>query len=202
MDSPGTHRALFFQGFRMNEPKSVAHRRGMNHFGIAQNPDGLVPWREAKAPDTTAPGMAVGQLRSCAYCGSMHPADVAAAIRAGAKGHWADFKYGWPHKAYFDGIPNPHAGMREIRTSRSHKPDDEGWEYRPEPRYDERTGERLPDRENWVMYSIAGATTYDKFYTVHLMDATPEDRATIEQHLGLSFEFKDDGGVSWSPYKA
>ncbi|MBB3258211.1 hypothetical protein F4827_003079 [Paraburkholderia bannensis] len=131
----------------------------------------------------------------------MHPADVAAAIRAGATGSWADRKYGWPHKAYFEGIPNPHVGLREIRTSANFKPEGDGWVHRPEPRFDESTGARLPDRDRWVKYSIAGATTYDKFYSVHLQDASPEDRATIEQHLGLSFEFMEDGGVRWQPSK-
>jgi hypothetical protein len=29
------------------------------------------------------------------------------------------------------------------------------------------------------------------------MDATPEDRDVIEKHLGLHFEFRNDGKVSW-----
>jgi hypothetical protein len=186
----------------MDEAKSVAHRHDMNHFGLAQNPDGLVPWRPAEAPNVDGGGRTAGMLRGCGYCGSMHPADVAAAIRAGAKGHWADFKYGWPHKAYFDGVPNPHAGMREIRSSANFKPEGEGWEPRHEARYDERTGERLADRETWVKYSMATETTHGKFYTVHLQDASAEDRATIEQHLGLKFEFTDDGSVRWQPSKA
>ena len=43
----------------------------------------------------------------------------------------------------------------------------------------------------------ASEKTYGKFYTVHLMDATPEEKAIIESHLGLSFEFMDDGRVRW-----
>lgn len=31
------------------------------------------------------------------------------------------------------------------------------------------------------------------------MDASPEDLAVIEAHLGLHFTFHDDGKVSWSP---
>jgi hypothetical protein len=33
--------------------------------------------------------------------------------------------------------------------------------------------------------------------SVHLQDATPEDLATIEAHLGLHFEFLPDSGVKW-----
>lgn len=118
--------------------KSIAHKHGMNLVGQGYWPDGLVPWKK-RGDDR----------RHCEYCGSLHPADVAAAIRAGAKGEWADWKYGWPHKVY-----------------------------------------------------LSGETTSGKFYTVHLQDATSEDRETIEKHMGLRFTFYDDGGeVGWSPYK-
>lgn len=178
---------------------SIAHKDNFQarHF----HPDGLVPWRDAKAPDIAA-GETTGRLRGCGYRGSMHPADVAAAIKAGAQGHWADFKYGWPHKAYFDNVPNPHEGMLEVRSSSSEKSERFPHEIR-EPRYDERTGERVAD---YVRYTEvpkpAGPTTYGKFYTVHLLDATPEDRAVIEAHLGLKFEFDDAGGVRWSKVAA
>ena len=38
----------------------------------------------------------------CDYCGSLHPAEVVALLKAGARIHMADMKYGWPHKAYLD----------------------------------------------------------------------------------------------------
>jgi hypothetical protein len=76
-------------------------------------------WRDAQAPDLAA-GLTTGQLRSCSYCGSMHPADLAAALRAGARADWADWKYGWPHKLYVDDVPNPHVGQLESRMSTSH----------------------------------------------------------------------------------
>lgn len=222
----------------MDQGKSVAHSHDMNHFGMSKYPDCRVPWREAEAPTIEA-GCTIGSLRSCAYCGSMHPADVAAAIRSGAKGHWADFKYGWPHKAYLDGIPNPHAGMLESRMSCSHatpvcrldgKPCVHGDQNPDRPHKDctclapDFLGERPADGlrngapmrlalsgffdsgtgkpgHTWrELGKPAQATTHGKFYTVHLQDASPEDRATIEQHLGLSFEFTSDGGVRWRRY--
>ncbi len=164
---------------------SIAHKGTMNSFGERMNPDGLVPWRDATPPEKTGRSR-IGQLRSCCYCGSMHPEDAAAAIRSGAIGTWADWKYGWPHKAYFDGVPNPHAGLLEVRSSANHKPDgyddwvQDGDHWREPPR---------PAREK----------TNGKFYSVHLMDATPEDRETIELHLGLHFEFREDGEISWKP---
>ena len=43
----------------------------------------------------------------------------------------------------------------------------------------------------------AGAVTHGKFYSVHLQDASADDRGLIEQHLGLAFQFDDNGGVRW-----
>lgn len=186
-----------------NDQKSIAHRFDMNQYGIASYPDRLVPWEPEAPPLMSDMRMSViGRLRSCAYCGSMHPADLAAAIRSGAKASWADRKYGWPHKAYADGIPNPHAGMLEVRSSSSSPSEHYSREVR-EPRYDERTGDRIAD---YVRYTEqprpAAATTYGKFYSVHLQDATPEDRELIERHLGIAFDFDDKGGVRWQSAQA
>lgn len=179
---------------------SIAHKHDMNHFGLMAFPDKLVPWSEPRPPQVDK-GDDTGRLRACGYCGSMHPADVAAAIRAGASGHWADRKYGWPHKAYFDGVPNPHAGMLEVRCSAHNWSERCPREVR-EPRYDEKTGERVADKVTYTEEpQPASEKTSGKFYTVHLMDATPEDRDIIEKHLGLSFTFSDDGkSVSWEKY--
>jgi len=161
--------------------KSVAHKHG-------------VPWSAATPPDFEAK-RTTGRLRACGYCGSMHPADVAEAIRQGASGHWADFKY-WPHKAYFEGVPNPHAGLMEIRSSSSHPSEAYPVEH-TRMRINDRTGERQDQKWYSEPPKPASATTYGKIYTVHLQDASPEDRDLIEQHLGMSFEFTDTGSVSW-----
>lgn len=165
---------------------SIAHRDGMNLIGAGMWPDGRVPWEDASPPDVESGDdrHMTGRLRHCAYCGSMHPSDVAAAIRAGARGEWADMKYGWPHKAYFIDIPNPHAGLLESRASANFKPEEPDWIQVDEHHWRE-PGKPASDK------------TDGKFYTVHLMDATPEDRAAIEAHLGLTFNFTDDGKVSW-----
>lgn len=38
----------------------------------------------------------------CEYCGSLHPREVVALLKAGAGIHLADLKYGWPHKCYLE----------------------------------------------------------------------------------------------------
>lgn len=170
---------------------SVAHKDGMNLIGEGLWPDGRVPWVDAVPPDIEKGDRHwIGRLRSCSYCGSMHPADVAEAIRAGARGEWAGSKYGWPHKSYFEGIPNPHAGILESRASANFKPDEHpDWIQVDENHW------REPGKP-------ADEKTHGKFYTIHLMDATPEDRELIESHLGLHFEFRVDGSVKWTPVSA
>lgn len=159
---------------------------------------GRAPWLPAKPPNIEAEEY-TGHLRGCKFCGSMHPEDLAAAIRAGATVEWADFKYGWPHKVYVYKVPNPHAGMVESRSmSSSEAP---GYERVAHPRFNERTGERVEDLVRWVQKGVAGPTTDGKFYTVHLQDATPEDREVIERAMGLRFTF-DGRGVGWVPFDA
>lgn len=65
-----------------------------------------VAWRE---PNLTRQPAAT-PFRTCGYCGSIHPEDLLHALRNGASLHGSDWKYGWPHKFYVEGIPNPLAG--------------------------------------------------------------------------------------------
>lgn len=151
-------------------------------------------WRDATPPDI-ASGRTTGSLRGCGYCGSMHPEDVAAALRSGARLDPADRKYGWPHKFYVEGVPNPHAGMLESRCSRQDAPQDE---------IDSGKWIRIPNKDildDWWHEAgkPAPATTYGKFYTEHLQDASAEDRDVIERHMGMHVEF-EGGAVSWRPY--
>lgn len=156
-----------------------------------------------EVPPNLETGPTTGRLRGCDYCGSMHPADLAAAIRAGATGEFADWKYGWPHKMYFDGIPNPFAGMPESRVGTSNPPQAEidagKWISIPSGMFDQRTGE--PHRMWYEAGRPAADRTYGKFYSIHLKDASPEDRDVIEKHIGLNFTFSENR-VYWSPYAA
>lgn len=184
-----------------NEPEyTQAHNDDLPIFSNFY-PDGLVRWNPASPPSLTGlpDEQMTGRLRYCQHCGSMHPADLAAAIRAGASGSWADRKYGWPHKAYFHGIANPWAGQMESRTGTSNpKPGEEHKWRRVVRGYNRMTGE---PEYGWRDFGTPASATCDheKFYSVHLQDATPEDRDTIERHLGLRFEFMDDGSVRWRP---
>lgn len=175
---------------------SVAHPEGTSVLTL----DGKAYWRPAVAPNVKA-GITQGRLKSCSYCGSIHPAVLAEAIRAGAKGEWADFKYGWPHKAYFDGLPNPHAGMPCAIEGSSKPPTDE--QLAKGEVWTAPSGASFS--KLWWKMTTSAATTWAKFYTVHLLDATAEDRDTIERHLGLSFDFQGEGAqrqVSWKRYGA
>lgn len=174
--------------------KSIAHQKD----GQARQfyPDGLAPWRDATPPDVMA-GKSTGSLRSCQFCGSMHPADLAAAIKAGATVEWADWKYGWPHKLYVNGVPNPHAGLDEARMTSNR--DFDGATRIALPRYSELTGKRVEDYVNFVKVEKAAATTWGKFYTVHLQDAAPEDREVIERAMGLRFTFESHL-VKWEKF--
>lgn len=136
-------------------------------------------WRPAvKADIANDPqNHSIHSYASCGYCGSCHPIELAAAIRAGyAAADLADWKYGWPHKAYAN-IAEVFVGEPEIKSSLYSKGV---------------TTFAAPER--------AGATRYVKFYTEHLQDATPEDRETIERALGYHFKF-EDGAVRWWPVK-
>lgn len=161
-------------------------------------------WHAPKAP-VLAPTYDTGWATTrCSFCGSMTPAELAGAIKAGAEVHWSDFKYGWPHKIYVDGVPNPFAGMPAVRsiTYCGRPPQEEidagKWE-RYQDGYDSRTGEPK------FSYRIVGearpepATTHGKFYTEHLQDATLEERVVIERAMGISFTF-EGGQVSWKKF--
>lgn len=183
-------------------------------------------WREAQAPDLASgdANKTTGRLRGCGYCGSMHPSDLAAAIRAGATLSWADRKYGWPHKVYAERVPNPHAGMMESRMGCSHATPtcpktgapcaggDQSFQF-PQCECLSKAPETVKEgMRNGVAMRVvqqgfrrdngkpeftwrdvgepAAATTWGKFYSEHLKDATPEERVVIERAMGLSFTFE------------
>lgn len=158
-------------------------------------------WKGGFVPDWLAPAPPeppeqVGRLRCCSWCGSMHPEDLAAALRAGATLHFADWKYGWPHKSYVEQVPNPFAGMPEVRTTGG------GWDAP-----DEDPGKVWKQLANgrWQWHETpkpADATTRGKFYTEHLQDAGPADAETIQQAMKVRFTFDEVGKVTWGPYEA
>jgi hypothetical protein len=115
--------------------------------------------------------------RECSYCGSIHPGDLRGYLESDI-GHLevADEKYGYPHKVYVSGLPNPHRGMVVcIGTKSSGQP----------------------------IFGRAPATTMVKFYTVHFGDAKRAEALTSllacfnKQIRHLHFE-SVDGRVSYA----
>ncbi len=135
-----------------------------------------VGWRAAN-PESEPYGTS---FRTCAYCGSIHPGDLLEAIeKGGVTFDVADWKYGWPHKAYVNGIPNPIAGKDVRMGSRSH------------------TG---PDgvHVNEPLISPAPKFSHAKWYNLHLLDDgfdTEAQTALIEKlavYMGIQFRVEGD----------
>ena len=108
----------------------------------------------------------------------------------------SDWKYGWPHKFYIEGIPNAAAGS-EYRTytygggDPEKKPEGDGWEWMKTSVF--------PDGGWRKLYSTAPCPPFHqgKWYNEHLLDLVPEtfDAFTeqLYRHTGIRFTV-DDGG--------
>lgn len=115
-------------------------------------------------------------FRRCSYCGSIHPEDLLRHLRAGASPHGADWKYGWPHKFYVEGVPNLLAG-KTVRCGTAFKRADG------------------KDFEEPIM-GAAPATVHVKWYNEHLLDEGYDEatRAELIEALaasGIRFEIVD-----------
>lgn len=117
--------------------------------------------------------------RTCSYCGSIHPEDLLKAIEAGAKMGGSDWKYGWPHKFYVKGIPNPIAGQ-EIEVSSVHQGE-----------------EKLSSVREPAKDTVRG-----KFYNVHLEDLNDIDftkvATVIEWETDIIFNRHPEKGLGYS----
>lgn len=151
----------------------------------------LPGWRDDKRSDEE---VYRETFRTCGYCGSIHPEDLLAVLRNGATLHGSDWKYGWPHKFYVEGIPNPMAGT--IIPSYTYC----GLRDRLGPTAEQYT---YPDghttwREKRGEYP-APSTQGAKWYNVHLQDAGYDDAAFTELvaalalYTGIVFK-KDEKG--------
>lgn len=131
-------------------------------------------WRDPQ-PDMEPYGY---PFRTCSYCGSIHPLDLLAFLdKGGVRLNPSDRKWGWPHKLYLDGIPNPMAGKVVRMGGRS-------WTDEAGVRQEEPFMEPAP------------AFTHAKFYNVHLMDMPVADflrlAELIEQETGVVFSRPED----------
>jgi hypothetical protein len=117
-------------------------------------------------------------FRTCTWDGSIHPDDLLMFMRTlPILISEADWKYGWPHKFYIEGIPNPLAGkpVCVVMESHGHKHrQDKGPEF-----------------------------AHAKFYTKHLADASDFDAlvALFEKQVPNIHWEKDEKGVKYSGYK-
>jgi hypothetical protein len=135
-------------------------------------------WR---TPEPTRPPYG-STFRTCSYCGSIHPEDLAKYLSDGATLGGSDWKYGWPHKFYVQNIPNPLAGQTVETGSR--------W-------------------ENGVSTPITGAApefSFAKWYNDHLGDEGYDDEAReklfdlLKIHSGIEFKLQD-GKIGYkAPY--
>lgn len=135
-------------------------------------------------------------FRTCSYCGSIHPGDLfAAASRHTLTFDMADWKYGWPHKFYVDGMPNPAAGQEQRHytygppesLARHAAP---GFE--PEPYED-------GGRQGWRVVSSVGSAPAGlsaKWYNAHLHDLEGEALAAVADLIarlgGVRFDLEGE----------
>jgi hypothetical protein len=153
-------------------------------------------------------------FRRCSFCGSIHPADLAAEPTWRAE--WADQKYGWPHKFYVD-IPNRDPSALFVTSAQSGGPAD-----RPAPVSDEytqwvawkdlsRAQRKIVKRDGWRAdkddhsdyYGFGTRSShFAKFYTIHLADPAIGDEAkdAIQHRSRLRFRFDEHGNVGWEHY--
>lgn len=121
--------------------------------------------------------------RQCSYCGSLHPEDLLKILQIpGTRVNWADQKYGYLHKCYIEGVPNPRAG--EIVQM----------------------GSRWDGEKDEPIMSPAPKTLSNKFYTEHLIDLVgqpelQEVSEIIRKRSGVEF-FEQDGKLMhrWNPW--
>jgi hypothetical protein len=139
--------------------------------------------------------------RTCSYCGSIHPADLAA--ETDWRAEWADRKYGWPHKFYV-AVPNrnPERLFITSATNATERPAGDGWLPSADVPPDVMTEgwSDLAATYTWVLTGTR-ATHHAKFYTLHLADPsiTPYVLEAVQRVSGLRIRF-EDGRVSWCPF--
>lgn len=139
----------------------------------------------------------------------MHPEDLVKAIDAGAKLGGSDWKYGWPHKFYVSGIPDPGAGeLRKMgkvnlgadwKTGLPREPTESDRARYPNWKQDE--------HGCWFVDLIepAPATTRGKWYNTHLQDLEPATFAVVadilHQRAGIVFEMRAVGLHYSAPHR-
>lgn len=164
-------------------------------------------WRDPRGddPNSKYPVVSIETFRTCSYCGSIHPGDLVKALEAGATLGGSDWKYGWPHKFYVEGIPNPIAGREYPQYSYCDRPSkamlaEGGWEQYQDG-FSERDGTPKMSWRKKLYMAKCGPHTHAKWYNEHLKDLSPEAFAVLapllEKHAGTRFEMVD-GKLAYS----
>lgn len=131
-------------------------------------------------------------FRTCSYCGCVHPCDLMdLAAEHELQLEMADWKYGWPHKFYIEGIPNPAEGQTVLHygyAARDRLLAMAAPGYKPEPYDDCGRGWRVV-----VGTGTAPRTVVAKWYNLHLVDLTGEAFAQVTDFIarqsGIRFAF-------------
>lgn len=140
-------------------------------------------------------------FRTCTYCGSISPDDLAA--EPDWQAEWADRKYGWPHKFYVS-VPNRNPAQRFIIGATTGSPTSLAvgeWVRADEIPADVNVEGWEDARSSYQWFSIGTRPQHHaKFYTVHLADPMLGDgiRDRVQTVSGLQFTF-EEGRVSWAP---
>lgn len=152
-------------------------------------------WRDPK-PDTSGPGTHLTHhVRTCDYCGSIHPEDLLKILESGGSLGGSDWKYGWPHKFYVT-APNPKKGeIVQIGSSSG-------------PVYDEDGVLKRDAEGNYLRKSdpIMGAAGdfHGKWYNEHIMDEGFDDEAraaliaALEKHAHIRFNVDPEKGLGYA----
>jgi hypothetical protein len=140
-------------------------------------------WRGPEG-DVRSDGHVGQNFRTCSYCGSIHPDDLLAFLKQGAKMGGADWKYGWPHKFYVRDIPHPMEGKEVVQGmhSKGVQRADGTW-----------------DRIETPLTGIAGKM-WAKWYNEHLIDLEGEVFEKLAEallvHCGIQWT-KDEKGLGY-----
>lgn len=143
---------------------------------------------------------------TCSYCGSIHPEDLVAELPASSL-HWADLKYGWPHKLYID-IPSRDPGkIFPIGLSNTQQSYGHPWKAIADLTNEEceilNENHRDLTDVTYVLFSTR-ETLHTKFYSVHLLDPQLDasTKSAIEAACGVHFETMDDDMIKWQSLKS
>ena len=148
--------------------------------------------------------------RTCSYCGSIHPEDLAAEIQSQTvpRAEWSDFKYGWPHKVYVQGIALHEPDKLRVFSHGNHAskreyPLPDGAVLvkdltRAQKKIVKECGYDPKAEDSYYTFGPMGKG-WSKHYSAHLADPDISDeiKEIISSWQGLRLIFTDDGRVRW-----